>query len=368
MTVADFLQTVIVLHILLLFTDSLPVLPTLLSICAHLVYLTNFSSNWPYISLTSVKFLASCALVVADHFAWFFHFAAKAQEAKRHRGRYRYGSGSGRDDGLVFMDVAAFFAICVWFVPLFLFLSLSANDHALPSFGELYSCLASPADPLGPSEDRGDSSVPPTPGSTRAIDLTTPSGSAGPGTSHRELRVRTSTSLVKSLLLPLVSLLPRIRSRRRAEEGIIAPRTPVRGSPIHTPVMMPQTYSPWGDDRPPTPIYGALNPDHSNLRPRTPPPPRRVQSEAQVGKNSINPRGVATRYGQPVVSDAELLGEELDNLAQRPSQMSRSGSLNGDPQANALGPPKMSLGPSGGELLGQREILESNGPTKRKAD
>lgn len=34
------------------------------------------------------------------------------------------------------MDVAAFFAICVWFVPLFLFLSLSANDNALPSFGE----------------------------------------------------------------------------------------------------------------------------------------------------------------------------------------------------------------------------------------
>lgn len=32
-----------------------------------------------------------------------------------------------------FMDVAAFFGICVWAAPLFLFLSLSANDNALPS-------------------------------------------------------------------------------------------------------------------------------------------------------------------------------------------------------------------------------------------
>jgi hypothetical protein len=129
-------QAVITLHLVLIFTDSLPVLPTLLSITAHLVYLSNFSSSWPYISLTSPRFLASCALVVADHFTWFYHFAAKAKEAKRFRQpKYRYGAGA-YNDGPAFMDVAAFFAICVWFVPLFLFLSLSANDNALPSFGK----------------------------------------------------------------------------------------------------------------------------------------------------------------------------------------------------------------------------------------
>lgn len=101
-----------------------------------MVYLTNFTASWPYISLSSPKFLASCVLVIADHFTWFFHFAAKAQEAKRYRGaRYRYGSSGRNDEGPAFMDVAAFFAICVWAVPLFLFLSLSANDNALPSFG-----------------------------------------------------------------------------------------------------------------------------------------------------------------------------------------------------------------------------------------
>jgi hypothetical protein len=80
-------------------------------------------------------------LVVADHFTWFFHFAQRAQEQKKYRGpKYRYG-GAVRGTGYAageetFMDVAAFFGVCVWFVPLFLFLSLSANDHALPSLSE----------------------------------------------------------------------------------------------------------------------------------------------------------------------------------------------------------------------------------------
>ena len=134
------LQTIITLHIILYFTDSLPLLPTTFSIFCHLIYLQNFSQSWPYISLTSLKFLASCVLVVADHFTWFFHFAQRAQEQKKWKGpKYRYGSastpkGSGYAAGEeTFMDIAAFFAVCVWFVPLFLFLSLSANDNALPS-------------------------------------------------------------------------------------------------------------------------------------------------------------------------------------------------------------------------------------------
>lgn len=132
------IQTIITLHILLYFTDSLPILPTLFSIFCHLVYLQNFSKSWPYISLTSLKFLASCVLVIADHFTWFFHFAARAQEQKRLRGtKYRHPAGARVTGGEEsFMDIAAFFGICVWFVPLFLFLSLSANDNALPSLSE----------------------------------------------------------------------------------------------------------------------------------------------------------------------------------------------------------------------------------------
>ena len=124
------------MHLLLAITDGLPIPQIIFSIACHVVYLQNFSATWPYISLTSLKFIASCILVVADHFMWFFYFAAKAQEAKRYRKpTYRYGGKMKEDGGVAFMDVAAFFAICVWFVPLFLFLSLSANDNALPSFG-----------------------------------------------------------------------------------------------------------------------------------------------------------------------------------------------------------------------------------------
>jgi len=92
-----------------------------------------------------LKFIASCLLVVADHFTWFFHFAQRAQEQKKFRGpKYRYGASSAinRDGEETFMDIAAFFGICVWFVPLFLFLSLSANDNALPQLREspFYMC------------------------------------------------------------------------------------------------------------------------------------------------------------------------------------------------------------------------------------
>lgn len=81
-------------------------------------------------------------MVVADHFLWFFYFAEKAQEAKRYNSssrRFRQAASAGGKAGPTFMDVAAFFAVCVWFVPLFLFLSLSANDNVLPRMGTFRS-------------------------------------------------------------------------------------------------------------------------------------------------------------------------------------------------------------------------------------
>ncbi|RGB31790.1 hypothetical protein C1646_642422 [Rhizophagus diaphanus] len=56
----------------------------------HGVYTMNLET-FPFINLTSLPFIASC-------------------------------------------DVAAFFGICVWLIPFSYFISLSANDNALPSF------------------------------------------------------------------------------------------------------------------------------------------------------------------------------------------------------------------------------------------
>ncbi|KAG6833957.1 hypothetical protein H0H87_007968 [Tephrocybe sp. NHM501043] len=121
------IYAIIALHCILFFTDSLPLTQTAFSIVCHTVYLQNFSASWPLISLTSTSFLASCIFVVADHFSWFFYFARITQDARHNR---TYRSTSVEVPG--FTEIASFFGICVWMAPLFLFLSLSANDNALP--------------------------------------------------------------------------------------------------------------------------------------------------------------------------------------------------------------------------------------------
>ena len=117
-----------ILHCLFYFTDRLPLLPTIFSIICHLVYLQNFSNTWPLISLTSITFLSSCVLVIADHFTWFFYFSKVTNNA-HHLRTYRGVAAATHS----FTEIASFFGICVWFTPLYLFLSLSANDNALPT-------------------------------------------------------------------------------------------------------------------------------------------------------------------------------------------------------------------------------------------
>ena len=118
-------QTIVALHLVLLVTDSLPILQTLFSIICHVVYLQTFSNTWPLISLSSASFIASCIMVIVNHFMWFFHFSHLSQAA---RGT-RYYTGPRLHS---IAEITTFFVIFVWLAPLFLFLSLSANDSALP--------------------------------------------------------------------------------------------------------------------------------------------------------------------------------------------------------------------------------------------
>ncbi|KAK3816999.1 MAG: transmembrane adaptor Erv26-domain-containing protein [Linnemannia gamsii] len=103
---------VVGLHLMLLVVDGLPFTKIMFSLACHAVYSTNLS-NFPYINLVSIPFLSSIVLVLVDHFMWFQYFSNK------------YYS---------FMSIASFFGICVWLVPFTYFISLSANDNALPSF------------------------------------------------------------------------------------------------------------------------------------------------------------------------------------------------------------------------------------------
>ncbi|KAG8890530.1 inositol polyphosphate 5-phosphatase [Tulasnella sp. 332] len=214
------IYSIIILHLVLLVTDALPLKLIAFSIVCHLIYLQNFSSSWPLISLTSWSFLASCVLVVADHFLWFFHFAnqytRQAQESRRQGGTNRppwQRNADLQQRQPSFAEIASFFASCIWLVPLFLFLSLSANDNALPT-------------------NQGDSSVPSTP-KTSGLDFGQKLGNQQPVILPRQ-------SLFKTLFDPIFELLSmlRLRRRRRVDEGLIAPRTPITRSPILSPTPM----------------------------------------------------------------------------------------------------------------------------------
>ncbi|KAH9939989.1 DUF396-domain-containing protein [Amylocystis lapponica] len=194
------IYAIMVIHVVLYASDNMPLKHILFSIFCHIVYLQNFTSSWPFISLTSLSFIASCVLVILDHFLWFFYFAQITRDA-RHRSMYRRPPPSKPIPG--FADIATFFGVCVWLSPLFLFLSLSANDNALPVNAELNNM---PTSPVSPS---------------------------------KLIISRPRASLFKTLY----DNLPRVRSRQRRDtsEGLIAPRSPnpMRASPSPTP--MPTT-------------------------------------------------------------------------------------------------------------------------------
>lgn len=290
-------------------------------------------------------------------------------------------------------------------------------------------------------------SGPPSPAYANGLDLSTPlhHPSSSSRFSHPAKTSSTPTSLVRAVLEPILALLPRLKrrsKRERLDEGLLAPRTPVRGSPLHTPVRMGSfaaapgsnsgggSYFPWGQDeggqgqgtssssvytsaaggggggvaRPRTPssstfaspekkpsMYGALALDLSAdisasgstgsgnpLAASGPshPPPRRVQSEALVpGAGGRNPRGIATRNGRPALEDAtpsQGAGEGRKSDVLPPMSMSRPTSPGqhgtGGSEKKSRSPPRVSLGPHGGQKLEGAEIVESQGLTKKKAD
>ncbi len=322
--------------------DRLPPLLILFSILCHLVYLQNFTASWPFISLTSARFLMSCCLVVADHFLWFFYFAERAQSAKKYSRTPRYRYGAKKDQGDIpptFMDVAAFFAVCVWLVPLFLFLSLSANDNALPSFGgwscgTLNSVLR--AHHIHHSPDPGgDPSMVGTPAaeSRNPIDLSTPGLGSAQYSSYPTTSGSNHGSLVKSVLNPLLGLLPRIKRKRREAEGLIAPRTPNRATPMASPIALAPGYSPWNGPDESASMSGATSAFADRVSGRhgngllTPPPPRRATTDTNLSPNKRQQAGPPSPLGHS--PSRTSLSDD------RP--ISRPGTPNGSSSSTALG-------------------------------
>ncbi|GAA5973111.1 hypothetical protein JCM8115_005415 [Rhodotorula mucilaginosa] len=191
--------------------DGLPLHLVAVGILAHVVYLQNFSRHWPVISIKSITFVASCLLVLLSHFLSFRYFSDRsASSANAYHGsgrhsyghdsrRGRYAAGSGHQDS--FLDVATYFAVCVWLVPFYLFLSLSANDNVLPSAG---AETPSPSQPSSPSVAQKAAFLSPAPSTSRGGGGAPDSPSLGGGGRHQRQR----SSMMKSALSSAFSIMP----------------------------------------------------------------------------------------------------------------------------------------------------------------
>ncbi|EGV65277.1 erv26 super protein [Yamadazyma tenuis] len=128
--------------VLLYLFDGFPFLLTVFSMFSYFVYLQNLH-KFPYVQLTSPIFLASCGLVVANHFFWFNHFHNPYIPPLEERLKPEYVPPHIPS----FTEICSFFGLCVWLVPFALFVSLSANDNLLPHHMEV--------DPSGKKKNNG---------------------------------------------------------------------------------------------------------------------------------------------------------------------------------------------------------------------
>lgn len=116
------------IHILLWIVDGLPFFLTCWSLFSNYIYLRVMAS-FPVVEHTSGIFILACISATLNHFLWFWHFNDDDLPPYTIYDRDPLYEGETLPP---FSQVASFFGILVWTVPFLLFLSLSANDNALP--------------------------------------------------------------------------------------------------------------------------------------------------------------------------------------------------------------------------------------------
>eukprot|EP00026_Physarum_polycephalum_P017751 Phypoly_transcript_19082.p1 GENE.Phypoly_transcript_19082~~Phypoly_transcript_19082.p1 ORF type:complete len:205 (+),score=14.60 Phypoly_transcript_19082:109-723(+) len=101
---------VVVLHVLMWIFEDVGTKEVILGLVAHAAYY-QLLREFPLVTLMSVKFIASVALLLLNHGLWFWFF---------------------RENYLPFAQILSIFFLCVWLVPFAFFVSLSANENTLP--------------------------------------------------------------------------------------------------------------------------------------------------------------------------------------------------------------------------------------------
>ncbi|KAI1470152.1 transmembrane adaptor Erv26 [Daldinia caldariorum] len=120
---------IIALQVILWLVDGFPFGLTLMGVASHVIYLGNMR-RFPFVKLTDPLFIASCVLVLVNHYFWFQHFSEAQQ-----RSYSRLSSMYDQPDVPSFTEIASYFGLCVWLIPFALFVSLSASDNVLPTMG-----------------------------------------------------------------------------------------------------------------------------------------------------------------------------------------------------------------------------------------
>jgi hypothetical protein len=129
------IYAIMALQTLLALVDRFPLALSAFSIASHALYSLNLR-RFPIVKLTDPIFLASCALVLLNHWLWFRHFSAPPAP---HTVAGRYVYPEPPRDVPTFTEIASFFGLNVWLVPFALFVSLSAGENVLPSMGSEYA-------------------------------------------------------------------------------------------------------------------------------------------------------------------------------------------------------------------------------------
>lgn len=123
------IYSAILIHLLLLVFEGFPLKHTLFAIVANVIYLQNLN-RFPHILLSSKTFIASVCCVVCNHLLW-----------------YNYLTDPDIPPYIIYncnplytdrtrpsiAQAASFLILCVWLIPLSLFLCLSAGDMVLPT-------------------------------------------------------------------------------------------------------------------------------------------------------------------------------------------------------------------------------------------
>ncbi|CDR39391.1 CYFA0S03e02784g1_1 [Cyberlindnera fabianii] len=141
------IYTIMVVYVLLFLVDGFPLWLTLFSLATYWVYLQNLK-KFPFIDLSGPAFIASCVLVIVNHYLWFQYFSTPKPS---------YGRGSSYQPPKVatFPEVASFFGMLIWFIPFALFVSLSASENVLPHISNDLSVSGGYEDSNGKKKSQG---------------------------------------------------------------------------------------------------------------------------------------------------------------------------------------------------------------------